>query len=79
MPRTISAFHKAFLDQIRTNGRLHEVGLVMEYKLRSGDLMKDVTNAPALFTRGKLSTCAPTASTASPRSAHLRAVRVANP
>ena len=54
MPRNINALHKAFLEQIRKNGRLHEVGLVMEYKMRSGDLVKDVTNAPSLFTRGKL-------------------------
>jgi heterodisulfide reductase subunit C2 len=55
MPRTISAFHKAFLEQIRSNGRLHEFGMVMEYKLRSGELMKDVTSAPGMLTRGKLS------------------------
>jgi heterodisulfide reductase subunit C len=54
MPRNIGAFHKAFLEQIRSNGRLHEVGLVMDYKLKTGDLMKDVTNAPGMFTRGKL-------------------------
>ena len=54
-PRHIAAFHRAFLAQIRTNGRLHEMGMVVEYKLRSGDLMKDVTNAPAMVTRGKLS------------------------
>jgi heterodisulfide reductase subunit C len=55
MPRTISAFHKAFLEQIRSNGRLHEFGMVMDYKLRSGDLMKDVTSAPGMLSRGKLS------------------------
>ena len=55
MPRTIAAFHKAFLEQVRSNGRLHEMGMVMEYKLRSGDLMKDVTNAPGMLSRGKLS------------------------
>ncbi len=54
IPRAISAFHKAFLAQIRSNGRLHEMGMVMEYKLRSRDLMKDVTNAPGMFARGKL-------------------------
>jgi heterodisulfide reductase subunit C2 len=54
-PRNVAAFHRAFLEQIRTNGRLHEVGMVMEYKLRSGDLMKDVTNAPGMLSRGKLS------------------------
>ncbi len=53
-PRTIKAFHRSFLEQVRNNGRLHEMGLVMEYKLRSGALMKDVTNAPPMFTRGKL-------------------------
>ena len=54
-PRRIAAFHRAFLTQIESNGRLHEMGLVMEYKLRTGDLMKDVTNAPGMVSRGKLS------------------------
>ncbi len=54
-PRTIKAFHRSFLEQVRSNGRLHEMGLIMEYKLRSGALMKDVTNAPPMLTRGKLS------------------------
>jgi heterodisulfide reductase subunit C len=55
MPRTINAFHTAFLEQIRSNGRLHEVGMVMDYKLRSRDFIKDVSNAPGMFSRGKLS------------------------
>jgi heterodisulfide reductase subunit C2 len=54
MPRTINAFHKSFLEQIRANGRLHEVGLVVSYKLRSGALMNDVTNTPGLLSRGKM-------------------------
>jgi heterodisulfide reductase subunit C2 len=54
-PRRIAAFHRAFLAQIRANGRLHEMAMVVDYKLRSGDLMKDVTNAPGMVTRGKLS------------------------
>lgn len=54
LPRAINAFHKAFLGQIRTNGRLHEVGLVMDYKLKSFDLMSDVNNVPSMLTRGKL-------------------------
>jgi hypothetical protein len=29
--------------------------MVLEYKLRSGDLMKDVTAAPGMISRGKLS------------------------
>jgi heterodisulfide reductase subunit C len=54
MPRTVRAFHKSFLEQIRGNGRLHEVGLIVGYKLRSGALMDDVTNTPGLLSRGKL-------------------------
>jgi heterodisulfide reductase subunit C len=55
MPRRIAAFHNAFLAQIKATGRLHEVGMVMDYKLHSGDFVKDVTNAPLMLTRGKLS------------------------
>ena len=54
-PRRVAAFHRAFLAGIRANGRLHEMGMVMEYKLRTGDLMKDVTNAPGMVSRGKFS------------------------
>ncbi len=53
-PRAVRAFHQAFLEQIRTNGRLSEVGLVMQYKLRSGALLQDVATAPAMLRRGKL-------------------------
>jgi len=53
-PRTIRAFHDAFLEQIRTTGRLSEVGLILQYKLRSGALLQDVTAAPAMLRRGKL-------------------------
>ena len=53
-PRAIHAFHESFLDQIRTTGRLSEVGLIMQYKLRSGALLQDVAVAPAMLRRGKL-------------------------
>jgi len=53
-PHTIHAFHEAFLDQIRTTGRLSEFGLIVQYKLRSGALLQDVAVAPAMLRRGKL-------------------------
>jgi heterodisulfide reductase subunit C len=53
-PRNIRAFHEAFLEQIRWNGRLYEFGLVMGYKLRSAALLDDVDAAPAMLARGKL-------------------------
>lgn len=54
-PRRIAAFHRAFLAQIKINGRLNEMAMVVDYKLRSRDLAKDVTSAPGMMSRGKLS------------------------
>ena len=53
-PRAIRAFHRSFLEQIRWNGRMHEVGLIAAYKARTGDLFADVASTPGLLTRGKL-------------------------
>jgi heterodisulfide reductase subunit C2 len=55
VPKRISAFHSAFLDQIRTHGRIFEFGLVASYKLRGGALFADVESVPSMLSRGKLS------------------------
>ncbi len=52
--KDILAFHQAFLDSIRKNGRLHEVGLVAAYKMKTLHLLQDVLVAPKLLFRGKL-------------------------
>jgi heterodisulfide reductase subunit C len=52
--KDILAFHEAFLDSIRRNGRLHEVGLISLYKLKTMHLLQDVAVAPQLLLRGKL-------------------------
>jgi heterodisulfide reductase subunit C len=52
--RKIKAFHQAFLDQIKSHGRLFEVGLVLQYKLRTGTLLQDVASTPGMMRRGKL-------------------------
>ncbi|BDU78437.1 4Fe-4S dicluster domain-containing protein [Mesoterricola sediminis] len=52
--RDIVAFHVAFMDSVRTTGRLYEIGLVADYKARSRHLFKDVTLAPKMYVRGKL-------------------------
>lgn len=54
IPRRIRAFHEAFLDQIRSHGRLFELGMITSYKLRTGALFDDVTSAPGMLARGKL-------------------------
>ena len=52
--KDILAFHRAFLDSIRVTGRLYEIGLVADYKLRSRHFLKDVALAPKMYVRGKL-------------------------
>jgi heterodisulfide reductase subunit C len=53
--KKIIAFHKSFLDSINYTGRLYEVGLIVDYKMRSGALMQDVATAPKMLVKGKLS------------------------
>ncbi len=53
--KDILAFHDAFLGSIEKSGRLHEVGLIAAYKLKTMHLLQDVTVAPKLMARGKLS------------------------
>jgi heterodisulfide reductase subunit C len=59
--RTVVAFQQAFLNNIRRNGRLDEIELIAEFKLRAlpserslGFLFKDAGLAPRLQTRRKL-------------------------
>ena len=52
--KDILSFHKAFLDSIKLNGKLHEVGLTIDYKLRSLNLIQDVMLASSMMAKGKL-------------------------
>ena len=52
--KNIIAFHKSFLDSINQTGRLYELGLVGEYKLRSFKMGQDVNLVPSMLAKGKL-------------------------
>jgi heterodisulfide reductase subunit C2 len=52
--KNIIDFHKSFLSSIKKTGRLYEIGLVVEYKMRSRKLLQDVLLAPKMFAKGKL-------------------------
>lgn len=52
--KKIIAFHKSFLDSINYTGRLYEVGLIVDYKMRTGAMMQDVAIAPKMLVKGKL-------------------------
>jgi heterodisulfide reductase subunit C len=53
--KDIVAFHKSFIDTIRIFGRLWEVGLIANYKLRTHHFWQDVVVAPVMLKKGKLS------------------------
>lgn len=52
--RNILRFHRSFLDLVRETGRSFEMGLVVDYKLRSKRLFDDLALAPRMFLKGKL-------------------------
>jgi hypothetical protein len=59
----IKAFHDAFLDTIKKTGRVHELSMIRDYSLKSGDFIEkiktgewktDVKLGLKMFLRGKL-------------------------
>jgi heterodisulfide reductase subunit C len=52
--KNIIPFHKAFLDIVEHTGKLYEIGLIADYKLRSRNLFQDLALAPVMFVKGKL-------------------------
>jgi heterodisulfide reductase subunit C len=51
----VQKFHKSFLKQIKKHGRSYELGLLMDYKLATGDLLQDVDAAPSAILKRKIS------------------------
>jgi heterodisulfide reductase subunit C2 len=51
--RKIVAAHKAFLSSIQHTGRLYEVGMLAEFKIKTLDF-SDISLAPFMFMKGKL-------------------------
>jgi len=53
--KKIISFHRAFLDSVEYTGRLFEMGLIVDYKIRNpGRAFQDVLVAPKMFLKGKL-------------------------
>lgn len=52
--RDIQALHRAFVQGAVGHGRIHELALVMRYKLRSGHWLQDAALGPGMLVRGKL-------------------------
>jgi heterodisulfide reductase subunit C len=52
--KEVPIFHRAFLDSIRTHGRVHELSMMARYKIKSGRLWDDFKLGWKMFTKGKL-------------------------
>lgn len=52
--KRVVAFHRSFLDSVKYTGRLYEVGLEADYKLRTMDFFQDMNLVPAMLQKGKL-------------------------
>lgn len=52
--RDIQALHRSFLGGALKRGRLHELSLVIAYKLRTWHFLQDALLGPAMFRRGKI-------------------------
>ena len=53
--RSVFQLHKAFLTSIRTWGRLHELTMILQHKLTSGDnLLNNMDMGLVMFLKGKI-------------------------
>jgi heterodisulfide reductase subunit C2 len=50
----VPVFNQVFLNSVRKRGRVHELSLMVAFKLRSRRLFDDVDKAPAMLAKGKL-------------------------
>lgn len=66
--RNILKFHESFLSNIKMGGRINEPLMMVQYKLKSGDLFSDMFMGLDMFRKGKLSLM-------SPRTKDLRTVQ----
>lgn len=57
--KNVLHFHEAFLANIRSNGRINETMMTVNYKLKSGDLFSDAAMGLSMFMKGKLALISP--------------------
>jgi len=50
----VPLFHQAFLKTVQKRGRVWELGMVADYKIKSGDLTTDAALGMKMFGKGKL-------------------------
>jgi hypothetical protein len=53
--KSVITMHKAFLSGVNKRGRMHELSLIREIRLKSGGLFNDLRLGLDMFRKGKLS------------------------
>ncbi len=75
----VPVFNQVFLKNVRERGRVHEMGLMVEFKLRTLRLFADAGKAPMMIARGKLSLFGPRVRGKAQRKAMFRRAAGGNP
>jgi heterodisulfide reductase subunit C len=57
--KEVPVFHAAFLDTIRSTGRVHELSLILRFKLKTKSFLKDAGLGWLMFRRGKIKVLPP--------------------
>ena len=52
--RDVPIFHSAFLESIKSNGRIHELGLILRLKSKTKDFLRDAGLGWKMFRKGKI-------------------------
>jgi heterodisulfide reductase subunit C2 len=52
--KDIPVFHSVFLDEIKSRGRIHELSLLLKFKLKTKDFFKDAGLGWKMFRLGKI-------------------------
>jgi len=52
--KDIPIFHSAFLDTIKSRGRIHELSLILQFKSKTRDFFKDAALGLKMYRKGKI-------------------------
>lgn len=52
--KDVPVFHSVFLDTIKSKGRIHELSLILQFKAKTRDFLKDAGLGWKMYKRGKI-------------------------
>jgi len=52
--KDVPVFHSVFLDTIKSKGRIHELSLILQFKSKTKDFLKDAGLGWKMFRKGKI-------------------------